>query len=139
MSIKTGNEIGVGLAATNAIPADGLIPMVIPAVLRSSSDTGIGVGLAVNVGVAAEITVGLAVNVDVADETGTTKPVSDESRGAVLEKEIVVTVRLPDAIASGAGFTRTVATRKYPDGPGNPRVAPASYCACPATLLMVAG
>ena len=38
VSIEIGNEIGVGLALTAAVPADGLIPIVIPGALRSSSE-----------------------------------------------------------------------------------------------------
>jgi hypothetical protein len=102
-----GSEIGVGLAPITAVPADGLIPIVIPDVFRSSSD-----------------------------RSEPTYPVSDEARDPFRENESVVTVRTLVATASDAGFSRTVATRTYPFGPEEPKFAPASYRACPRVLSM---
>ena len=109
VSTEIGNEIGVGLALTDAVPADGLIPIVTPEALRSSSE-----------------------------RSAPTYPVSEEARDPLLEIESVATVRELAAMASGAGFTRTVATRKYPFGPDEPKLAPASYRAWPRVLSTVA-
>ena len=83
VSIEVGRLIGVGLAVTPALPAEGLMPTVTPEDVRRSSERSVP-----------------------------TYPVNDEAREVVLEIEMVVTERLPEASASRAGLTRSVAARK---------------------------